>query len=363
MTTPVKTLARTTKVLAALAALMLGSASAQAADPVVTWRMPAAVPEGSFFYNNFMQRFAANTDRLTGGKVKIQPFGAGVVVPAFKVYEAVQDGIVEAGHSTPSFLVNADPTNAIFASFPGGMGPEGTLTWLYEGGGEKLLQDFRKEKMGLHTMVVGVGTTEILAHSNKPIRSVDDLKGLKYRTSGAWANVLKESFGAVPTVVPPGEIYTLLQRKGVDAVEWATPSANLSEGFHEVAPYLVLPGVHQPTFVWEVVVKQDTWDKVPAELKGLIEAAAKLTTYESLSHFAAEDVKALEEYRKTKVEIIELDNQTIGKLRAAGRSWAVETAAKRKTDGDATMSTVLASYLAYQNALTANSGYIVRDGK
>ncbi|WP_019646391.1 TRAP transporter substrate-binding protein DctP [Novispirillum itersonii] len=349
--------------VAAVAAFVLGLSQAQAADPVVSWRMPAAVPEGSFFYNNFMQRFADNTDRLTAGRVKIQPFGAGVVVPAFKVYESVQDGVVEAGHSTPSFLVNADPTNAIFASFPGGMGPEGTLTWLYEAGGEKLLQDFRKEKMGLHSMVVGVGTSEIFAHSNKPIRTVDDLKGLKYRTSGAWATVLKDSFGAVPTVVPPGEIYTLLQRKGVDAVEWATPSANMSEGFHEVAPYLILPGVHQPSFVWEVVVKQDTWNKVPDDLKSLITAAAKLTTYESLSHFAREDVKAMEVYRKTKVEIITLDDKSVGQLRAAGRQWALETASKRKAEGDATMSKVLDSYLGYQNELTANSSYLVRDGK
>ena len=175
--------------------------------------------------------------------------------------------------------------------------------------------------------------------------------------------MLKDSFGAVPTVVPPGEIYTLLQRKGVDAVEWATPSANMSEGFHEVAPYLILPGVHQPSFVWEVVVKQDTWNKVPDDLKSLITAAAKLTTYESLSHFAREDVKAMEVYRKTKVEIITLDDKSVGQLRAAGRQWALETASKRKAEGDATMSKVLDSYLGYQNELTANSSYLVRDGK
>src|SRR3546814_3579528 len=81
-----------------------------------------------------------------------------------------------------------------------------------------MLQKVRA-KQGLKTLIVGIGSSEILAHSNKPIRNAEDLKGLKYRTSGAWAEVMRDYFGAVPTVVPAGETYTLLQRKGVDAVE------------------------------------------------------------------------------------------------------------------------------------------------
>ena len=347
------------KLAGALVALCMLSGTAQAAE--VTWKMTAAIGEGSFFYQNFMERFAKNVDLLTGGRVEIQPFGAGVLAPAFKAYEAVSDGIVEAGHSTPSYLVNQDPTNAIFASFPGGMSGEATLNWVYNGGGEELLQKFRSETMGMHTMVVGVGTSEILAHSNVPIKTVEDLKGIKFRTSGAFAAVLKDTFGGVPTVVPGNEIYTLLQRKGVDAVEWSTPGANITEGFHEVAPYLILPGVHQPSFLWEVFVKQETWDKVPDDLKALITAAAKLTTYESFAHFGHEDMKAMAEYRKTKVEIITLATQEAEKIRVAGREWAKAQAAAQTAAGKPFMQEVLDSYLAYQANWAANSAYLVRD--
>ncbi len=329
----------------------------------MTWRMPAAISEGSFFYKNFMERFAANVDVTTGGKLKIQPFGAGVVVPAFKVFEAVQDGIVDAGHSTPSYLVNQDPTNAIFASFPGGMGGQATLHWIYNGGGEKMLQDFRRKKMGLHSIVVGIGTSEFLAHSNKEIRTTADFKGLKYRTSGAWASVVKESYGAVPTVVPGGEIYTLLQRKGVDAIEWSTPGANLSEGFHEVAPYIILPGVHQPSFLWEVVVKAEKWDALPKELRSQIEAAAKLTTYESYAHFGHSDVNAMAEYKKTKVEIIQLDKAVVEELREAGRGWTRMKAKELSAKGDNMMQEIMDSYFAYQTNWAENSGYLVTDSK
>ncbi|MEP3082302.1 MAG: TRAP transporter substrate-binding protein DctP [Sedimentitalea sp.] len=345
-----------------IAALTLASTlGVTAYADTIEWKMTAAIGEGSFFYQNFMERFAANVGSMTAGGMEIQPFGAGVLAPAFKAFEVVQDGIVEAGHSTPSYLVNQDPTNAIFASFPGGMSGEATLHWIYEGGGEEMLQEFRREEMGLHSMVVGIGTSEIMAHSNVKIETTADLEGVKYRTSGAWAAVLKDSFGGVPTVVPGNEIYTLLQRGGVDAVEWSTPGGNISEGFHEVAPYMIMPGVHQPSFLWEVFVKQETWDALPEDIQAQVTAAAKLTTYESFTHFGHEDVLAMAAFRDTNVEIINMDPAESEKIRAAGRDWASAQAAELAEGGNARMQEVLDSYIAYQANWAENSGYLVRD--
>ncbi|MCK0139360.1 TRAP transporter substrate-binding protein DctP [Aliiroseovarius sp. F47248L] len=341
-------------------ALAIATASPSYAAEV-NWKMTAAIGEGSFLYQNFMERFAKNVGMITQDRVHIQPFGAGVLAPAFKAYEAVQDGIVEAGHSTPSYLVNQDPTNAIFASFPGGMSAEATLHWVYEGGGEKLLQDFRSAEMGLHSLVVGIGTSEIMAHSNVKIETVADLKGVKYRTSGAFAEVLKDNFEGVPTVVPGNEIYTLLQRKGVDAIEWSTPGANITEGFHEVAPYLIMPGVQQPSFLWEVFVKQETWDALPEDLQSLITAAAKLSTYESYTRFGDSDIKAMEEFRNSKVELIQMDRAESEKIREAGRDWARAQAVAQSENRNTRMQDVLDSYLAYQSGWAKNSGYLVRD--
>src|SRR3546814_6354945 len=76
--------------------------------------------------------------------------------------------------------------------------------------GKKLLEELRA-KQGLKTMIVGIGSSEIMAHANKPIRSAEDLKGLKYRTSGAWAEVMRDYFDAVPTVVRSEEHTSELQ--------------------------------------------------------------------------------------------------------------------------------------------------------
>ncbi len=347
------------KSVAYAGALSLAASTAMAQD--VTWRVPTSVPEGSPFYVNFLERFADNTEMLTDGAVEIQPFGAGILVPALQVYDGVRDGITEGGHSTPSYLVNQNPINAIFSGFPGGMGPEAYVTWIYEGGGKELLQEVRSED-GFKSLIVGIGASEIMAHSNKPIRTAEDLKGLKYRTSGPWAEVMKDYFGAVPTVVPPGEIYTLLERKGVDAIEWATPSANLPEGFHEAAPYIITPGVHQPTFLWEVVVKQETWDALDDALKPKLEAAAELTTLQSLMNFYDGDMKAMETFRASKAEVIELDAAFQDELEAAGVDWIKKKAEAEKAEGRPRMSEMLAEYLAYEDRWAAQSGYLIRNG-
>ncbi|RKF13626.1 C4-dicarboxylate ABC transporter substrate-binding protein [Roseovarius spongiae] len=345
--------------LAWAGALSLAASGAVAQD--VTWRVPTSVPEGSPFYVNFLERFADNVNLMTDGKVEIQPFGAGVLVPALQIYDGVRDGIVEAGHSSPSYLVNQNPINSIFAGFPGGMGPEAFITWMYEEGGKEKLQEIRAEE-GFKSLVVGIGSSEIMAHSNVKIESAEDLKGLKYRTSGPWAEVMRDYFEAVPTVVPPGEIYTLLERKGVDAIEWAPPSANLPEGFHEAAPYIIIPGVHQPTFQWEVVMKQETWDALDDALKPKIEAAAELTTQQSLLNFYDNDMKAMEELRNSKAEVITLDKEFQAQLEEAGVDWIKKKAASEKEAGRPEMAEILEGYLAYKDRWAAQSDYLIRNG-
>src|SRR5258708_34010449 len=101
--------------------------------------------------------------------------------------------------------------------------------------------------MGLPPVFSGSGPTEIFAHSHKPIRNAGDIKGMKFRTAGAWAVIMKDYYGASTTVLPPSEIFPALERHVIDGTEYITPSSNFSAGLHNVAKYVVLPGIHQPS--------------------------------------------------------------------------------------------------------------------
>ncbi len=121
------------------------------------------------------------------------------------------------------------------------------------------------------------------------------------------------------------------------------------------------PGVHQPTFLWEMVVKQETWDALPDDLKPKLEAAAQLTTLQALTHFYDQDIKAMEQFRGTNVEIIALDPAFVEELSAAGRDWIAKKAEAEATAGKPEMKDVLTNYTDFQNRWSAESGYLIRN--
>jgi TRAP-type mannitol/chloroaromatic compound transport system substrate-binding protein len=157
-------------------------------------------------------------------------------------------------------------------------------------------------------------------HSRKPIKTIDDLKGLKLRTSGAWAEIAT-TLGASTVILPGGEVYPALERGVVDAIEWATPGINYSLGFHKVAKYVILPGVHQPGAVLECLFDKATWDGYDAPTKVLIEAAARKTTIESWMNINMLDADAMAKYKAEGVEIIRVDQGYIDAVAKATRDW------------------------------------------
>lgn len=325
------------------------------------WKMATAVAENSYFYNEFVRRFVDNVNVMTDGEVEITPYGAGVIVPAFKVYDSVTDGLAEAGHSSPGYLSNKDPVNAMIAAFAGGMSAEAALHWLYEGGGYELWVQFREEEMGLHPLIVGMHGSELFAHSRKPIRTEADLKGLKHRTSGSNAALLKDYFGGNPISAPHGEIFGLLERGAIDSAEFATPSANVSDGYHEIAKYIIVPGVHTANSPWEFVVKKETWDALPANIQAKLEAAAKLATFESYMKIDTDNLAAMQTFRDNGNEIIRLDPALVQKYRENGRDWARKKAAEQKAAGNPWMERFVESYIKFQDDWIANSSFAVKD--
>lgn len=316
------------RIAAALTVVALAATAGTAhAQAKYKWRMATLAPsETSTYFTLFAQPYAENVKRLSNGEIEITPHAAGVIAPAFKVYEAVQDGLAELGNSWSGYLVNQDPANALLGSFPGGMGIDAYMAWLYAGGGIELWQEFRRETMGLHTLVVGVGPAEIHLHSNKPVRTVEDLKGMKIRTAGAFADVVK-ALGGSPVTVPGSEVYTMLERKGVDAVEWATPAENMVLGLHKAAKYVIMPGIHAPTTgAFDMVMKPELWDGLPDHLKTAMEAAAMITTQQALHEWTVRDMKAMEELQKGGNEIIEVEPSYIQAVEKASREWAYEKA-------------------------------------
>jgi len=347
----------------AVALTLWAGATAEAQD--YTYRLATIDVETGVYFTSIDQPFADLVNELTGGKVQIEVLPAGTVGNIFKLHEALEDGLVDMINWPTSFLGTADPTNAMILGFPTGLGTDSLLAWLYKGGGQDLLTEHRQDTMGMYSLVLGAGPSEWFAHSHVPIKTVEDLNGLKYRTLGNWAAIVKDKFGAAPTTVPGSEVYSMLEKKGVDLAEYSMPSENLSRGYHEITPYVIYPGIHAPAWAFELMMLEETWEEMPDDVKLAIEVAAKLVTYESILTIINKDLEAVAEIQKLadegKIELIELTPEFKEKARKAAREWAEEAAAAAKADGNPWPEKVAKSIFDYQDRWIANSKYLVVD--
>jgi TRAP-type mannitol/chloroaromatic compound transport system substrate-binding protein len=275
------------------------------------------------------QAFADRVRFLTDGRVDIQVFPGGQLGSALKVSETVRNGVAEVGHTWMGYDWGQDKTTVLLGGFAGSMDSERMLHWLYEAGGLEMWRQFREEKFGVVSMPLFIRTAEAFLHSRKPVRTLDDLNGLKLRTAGAWLEI-SQNLGAAPVTMPGAEVYTSLERGAIDATEWGTLYENISPGFHKIAKYVIIPGVHQPVAPFEVMFNKEAWDSLSERDQKLIEDAAKLVTFETWTKIGQEDAKALEFYKSQGNEIIELDESVQIETKKIAREWAGEQASENE---------------------------------
>jgi TRAP-type mannitol/chloroaromatic compound transport system substrate-binding protein len=304
-------------VLAAVLLLAVGRVATAQAE-LQLW-MTTVVPETTEVFQGIAKAFATKVQELSGGKVMITPYPVGVIAPLPQVYDAVLDGLVELGHAPVPLLTNRDPATALFSSYPGGMGSDAMIHWMYHGGGYQLLVEHHHTTLGLHPLVVGFATTELFAHSHRCIRKLDDFKGLKFRALGVFGDILRE-LGAVPTSTPQAEIATALQQRTIDAAEFLSPADNLKLGFNKLAPYVVAPGAHLPGGYFTVFMTLERWEGLSPEIRTALERAAELTTFEFYYAQGKRDLDAMAQLSRTN-EICRLEPEVLTAIRDQGRAW------------------------------------------
>ena len=343
--------------LTASLALMVGSA--QAAD--FDLKMAIISNENSIYYNQMAKPFVDLVSQMTDGAVEIEIMPAGTVGSVLKLHAAVEDGLIDMAQTTPIFLGTTDLVNAMIASFPTGLGVDSYSAWLYNGGGKEIWEEHRKSKMGMHPLITSVGPSEWFAHSNHSIVNGSDLEGKRYRTLGNWAAIVESNFGAAPTVVAGSEIYGMLEKGGLDMAEYSIPSENMKVGFHEIAKYIVYPGIHAPVWSFETVMTSDTWESFPEDIQQKLTLAAEIIYYRSLNSMIMLDLDAVAELAAGGNEFVRLDDSFIEESRKAARAWALAEAEKAQAEGDEIPMRLAKSIFDFQDKWRAHSGYLVYD--
>jgi TRAP-type mannitol/chloroaromatic compound transport system substrate-binding protein len=127
---------------------------------------------------------------------------------------------------------------------------------------------------------------------NKEMNSLSDYKGLKMRIPGLGGEVVKAAGGNVVNL-PGGEISPALQSGALDATEWVGPYNDLAFGLYKSAKYYYFPGWHEPATVLDNFINRQAWEKLPGDLKAIVEAANAAVNQMVLSEFVARNNAAL----------------------------------------------------------------------
>ena len=272
MSKPLKTvISRRTAVglsLAAAGAAIASPAVAQS-QPALKWRMVTSYPKSLDTLDGGCRLVAKIVSDLTDGQFQIEVFAAGEIVPALGVVDAVQNGTVEMGHSASYYYVGKDPALAFDTCLPFGLNARQHIAWMTHGGGAALVQEVFSN-YNIRVFPCGNTGAQMAGWFRKEIKTVDDFKGLKFRTGGLAGQVLAK-LGVVTQQIGAADIYPALERGTIDAAEWVGPRDDEKLGLQKVAQYYYAPGWAEGSAQVSLYVGQNHFDKLPANYKAAIE--------------------------------------------------------------------------------------------
>lgn len=268
-----------------------GVAATQATGDVIEWKMITTWPKNFPGLGLAAENLATAVEEMSNGRLTIKVYGAGEIVPALEVFDAVSQGVVDAGHGAAYYWKGKVPSSVFFTSVPFGMNAQEMNGWLHYGGGLELWRE-AYAPFNLIPFTGGSTGVQMAGWYNKEINSVADLKGLKMRIPGLAGEVFTYA-GGTAVRIAGGELYTSMQTGVIDALEWVGPYNDLAFGFQEVAGYYYYPGWHEPGAMLEFIVNGDSYNALPADLQAIVKWASRAMNQDMLDEYTARNNASL----------------------------------------------------------------------
>jgi TRAP-type mannitol/chloroaromatic compound transport system substrate-binding protein len=244
-----------------------------AQSPRLRWRMATSWPTSLETIYGGAADFCERVGQLTGGRFTIRPYAAGELVGGLQVFDAVQSGTVQAGHTASYYYVGKEPTLALDCSVPFGMTTRMQNAWMYYGGGNELINKEVFADFNIVSIPCGNTTTQMGGWFREPVPDLNALKGLKMRIPGFGGEVMT-TLGVNVQTLAAAEIYPALERGVIDATEFVGPYDDEKLGFWQVAKNYYYPSWWEPSTQFSTYINRAEYEKLPEEYKHAIHAAA-----------------------------------------------------------------------------------------
>lgn len=317
----------TKKLLTAAACVAVLAVPAQAADKVYRLKLAETWPSNFPIFGDAPRKMAEMADTMSNGRLKITIDSKNKHKAPLGIFDMVRSGQYDMGHSASYYWKGKVPNTLYFTTMPFGMTAPEQYGWFYYGGGMELMEKVYKP-YNLLSFPGGNTGNQMGGWFQKEINSVADLQGLKMRIPGFAGEVLAK-LGASPTNIPAGELYTALERRTIDALEWVGPSLDLRMGFHKIAPYYYT-GWHEPATELQFLINEKSWDKLPKDLQEILRVAMRTAAYDMYIqsyHASAENwVQMKQEFPN--IQVKSFPAEVVDAMRQANSELLAEKAAE-----------------------------------
>ncbi len=291
------------------------------------WKMVTTWPKNFPGLGTGANHLAELITEMSGGRLEVKVYGAGELVPAFEIFDAVSRGTAEMGHGASYYWKGKSEAAQFFSAVPFGLTAQEMNAWLYHGGGMELWREVYEPFGLVPTAALNTGV-QMGGWFNKEINSLEDLKGLKMRIPGLGGEVLQR-LGGTPVSLPGGEIFPSLKSGAIDATEWVGPYNDLAFGLHKAAKYYYYPGWHEPGTTLECFINKKAFESLPADLQSIVLNASKVANLEGLSELTARNNEALQSLvTKHRVELRKFPDDVLSQLKKVSDEVVAEIAEK-----------------------------------
>ena len=270
-----------------------------------TLKLQTSWPASDIF-TEFAQQYVERVNSMAGGRLKIDLLHAGAVVHPFQVLDGVHGGQLDMAHTVTVYWYGKHRAASLFGTGPVfGFNANEGLGWIYNGGGKELFDELQTKimKLNVKSFFAMPMPTQPLGWFKKPVKSMADLKGLKYRTVGLAANLF-QAMGLSVAQLPGGEIVPAMQRGVIDAFEFNNPTSDRRFGSQDVAKNYMMGSHHQATEYFEIMINRTKFNGLPKEQQAIIQYAAEAAS-------SANEWRGYDQYSKDLQELISKDKVNV----------------------------------------------------
>jgi TRAP-type mannitol/chloroaromatic compound transport system substrate-binding protein len=294
-------------------------------------------------FNDMAMQYVDRVNEMSEGRLRIDYLVAGSVVKPFEVMDAVNKGVLDAGHQVAVYWYGKSKVASLFGSGPiSGVDAQQSMAWINTQGITYYNDLVKKLNLDVVAFFAMPMPTQPLGWFKKPIKSVDDLKGMKYRTVGLAADLMQE-MGMKVTQLPGGEIVPAMERGVIEAFEYNNPTSDMRFGAQDVSKVYMMGSYHQAQEFFEIDFNRKKFESLTKDQRAVLKYAAEAA---STANYAL----AMDNYSRDLQELINKHGVKVYRtpksvFEAQLKAWDVVT--KRLVDEDPFFKTVWESQKAW----------------